>query len=571
VLLAAGLWIWALVAFVTGGVFLEWHGWRLSSRDPVRPLMAAAVVVAWALWRYGRQEVLDETLRIFDKFDLSIDFDRWAPPLAFLIALVTLLVGLTWTTRIAGGADSFGYVSQAQLWVNGDLTVKQPIAATVPWPNADSSFTPLGYRPAIGGGAIVPTYAPGYPMLMALFSLIDSDAVFWVVPLAGALLVGSSFVLGRALGGSAAGLLTALLVATSPAILFQLVAPMSDVVIAALWIAALVVAIPNRTETWLGAGTISSLAILTRPNTAPIAAVFVVAALINWADSELRPRLWKVTAYVTGTLPGVFSVAAIQTALYGSPFSSGYGTASDIYALNNFFPNVGLYGSWLLSSETLFVCLALAAPFFIRERRARWVLMLTVLCAGATWACYLFYIQFDVWWYLRFLLTSFPCIFALTAVTFIQLLRKLPRPLRAPVVVAILVPLVFWRVEFAAEAGTFRSWRLERRYRDIGRLVDRRLPPNAILFSMQHSGSLRYYAHRPTVRWDRFDGVWLDQSMRVLKEMGYKPYFVLEDAEQIDFKTRFKGKSRYGQVDWPPVAEVRNTPGVRIYDPDAAK
>ncbi len=570
-LLAGGLWVWSQVAFVTGGVFLEWHGWRLSSRDPIRPLMVAAVIVAWALWRYGRQEVLDETVRTFGKFDLSIDFDRWAAPLAIGMALVTLLVGLTWTTRIAGGADSFGYVSQSQLWVKGDLTIKQPIAATVPWPDADSSFAPLGYRPAVGGGGIVPTYAPGYPMLMALFSLVHPDGVFWVVPLAGALLVWSSFLLGRALGGAAAGVLTALLVATSPAILFQLVAPMSDVVIASLWVAALVAAFPNRTDTWLGAGAISSIAILTRPNTAPIAAVFVAAAFFNWADTELRPRLWNVTAYVTGTLPGVFSAAAIQTVLYGSPFRSGYGTASTIYALHNFFPNVWLYLSWLLSSETPFVLLALAAPFVIRERRTRWLMMFTVLCAGATWACYLFYIQFDVWWYLRFLLTSFPCIFALTAVMVLHLLQRVPQPVRAPLVIAILVPLVFWRIQFAQEAGTFASSRLERRYRDIGHIVDRRLPPNAILYSMQHSGSLRFYGHRLTVRWDHFDAAWLDRSIGVFKELGYKPYFVLEETEQIQFQTKFSGKSRYGRLDWPTIAEVRDAPRVRVYDPDDVK
>ena len=40
-------------------------------------------------------------------------------------------------------------------------------AAALPWPDAKETLTPLGYR--IGaGGAMVPTYAPGVPLLMAL-------------------------------------------------------------------------------------------------------------------------------------------------------------------------------------------------------------------------------------------------------------------------------------------------------------------------------------------------------------------------------------------------------------------
>jgi hypothetical protein len=260
--IATAIVIWSFVTWVSGGFFVEWHGLRVSSREPIRPLLVAGLAIAWALWRYGRAGV-EQDLSVFD---VSIDLDRWAPRLALLISLAILVVGLVWGTRVAGGADSWGYVSEAKLWAEGNLIVEQPIATQVPWPNGEVTFTPLFYN-SIGHGKIVPIVAPGYPMLMALFSVLHPDAIFWVVPLAGALFVWSSFVLGRALGGSTVGLLTSVLVATSPAFLFQLVAPMSDVVIASWWITALVVAIPNRTETWLGAGTVSSLAILTRPNT----------------------------------------------------------------------------------------------------------------------------------------------------------------------------------------------------------------------------------------------------------------------------------------------------------------
>jgi hypothetical protein len=561
---------WSFVTWATGGFFLEWRGLRVSSRDPIRPLLVAAVVVAWAFWRHGRVGVA----RDLDIIRVDIDFDRWAPPLALILSLATVAIGVTWTTRTAGGADSWSFVSQAKLWADGNLIVEQPIVSQVPWPHADRSFTPLNYTQVKDRPAIVSIAAPGYPMLMAAFSPIHSDAIFWVVPLSGGLLVGMSFLLGRALGGSAVGLLTCALVATSPAVLFQLVAPMSDVVVAAFWVAALVVAIPNRRETWLGAGTVSSLAILTRPNTAPIAAVFAIAAFWNWRDQggaqTMRERLWKVVAYGTGTVPGVLSAAAINTALYGGPFQSGYGTAANLYSVQNLLPNTWRYFSWLLSSETPFVLLALAVPFVIRDRATRRLAVFSGLCAFATWFCYVFYLVFNDWWYLRFVLTAFPCILGLASLSFVWLARKIPPAARTPAVLMLLVPLLVWRIDYATDAGAFRSWKHERRYIDAGRLVNRRLEPNAILYSGQHSGSLRYYGHRLTIRWQSFDPTWFDRSIQILKDMGYKPYIVVEDGEREDFRQALGG-SRYGQLDWPPLLEIENQPKVSVYDPDGAK
>jgi hypothetical protein len=563
---------WSLATWLTGGFFLEWQGLRVSSRNPTRPLGVALLVLAWAFWRYGR----DGLERDLDVFRIDIDLTRWAAPLALLVSLMTLGVGLTWATRVAGGSDSWGYVSEAKLWAEGNLIVEQPIATQVEWPNASHSFAPLGYMPKGDGGAIVPTYPPGYPMLMALLSPVHPDAVFWVVPLSGALLVWMSYRLGQALGTPATGLLTSALVATSPAFLFQLVIPMSDVVVASLWVTALVVAIPNRFETWLGAGSISSLAILTRPNTAPIAAIFFIGAFWNWRDwrdpTGARRRLLKVLAYGTGIVPGLLSAAAIQTALYGGPFKSGYGTAANLFALSNFRPNLVNYLRWLLESETPIVCLAVVAPFFIKDASKRWLLMVTGLCAVATWLCYAFYLVFDLWWYLRFLLTAFPCILALTAVSFIALQDRVRPGTRMPIVVAILAAVIVWRVDYAKDAGIFMAWRHERRYADAGRHINGSLERHAILYSGQHSGSLRYYGQRLTLRWEALDGWWFDRSIERLKAKGYKPYFVLEDSELERFRAALAGKSRYSRLDWEPVAAIRAdaVQTVWIYDPAAA-
>jgi hypothetical protein len=356
--------------------------------------------------------------------------------------------------------------------------------------------------------------------------------------------------------------------ATSPAFLFQLVAPLSAVVIATFWIAALVLALSNQRQRWLAAGLASSLAILVRPNTAPLAAVFAVAAL--WPDHPtarlFRERVLNAGVYVAGTVPGVLSVAAIHTALYGSPLQSGYGSAADIYAVANVLPNLQRYPFWLLRSETSIVLLAAAAPFVAwHASNLRWPLALTGAVAIVTWLCYLAYRPFEEWWYLRFLLTSFPPLLALTSVTLVAAARVLAAPWRPPLALALLILLAIWRIDYAKAHGTFESWRMERRYVETGRYVADRLPKSAALYSMQQSGSLRYYAGRLTVRWDILDAGWLDRSIDMLTTLGYEPFLVVEDPEEGDFRGRFAKNSPRGRLNWAPIATLDTQPVVRIY------
>lgn len=85
---------------------------------------------------------------------------RAAPWVATLAALTTLGVGLLHGSRVAGASDPTGYVSQADLWLHGDLKVAQPPVGELPWPERQWTFSPLGYRPTEDGRMLVPTYAP---------------------------------------------------------------------------------------------------------------------------------------------------------------------------------------------------------------------------------------------------------------------------------------------------------------------------------------------------------------------------------------------------------------------------
>jgi Dolichyl-phosphate-mannose-protein mannosyltransferase len=565
--LAGLLVIWAIWVAIAGGIYFEWHGWRFSSRNPSRPLLGAVFILAVAWWRYGRGGVQR------DLEAWRTDVGPFATPFVLALSIVVLVLGVVWSTKVAGGADAYGYVSQSDLWAKGQLQVVQPIAAKVPWPLADWTFAPLGYKPAPGGGAIVPTYSPGLPMLMALFSFVSANAIYWVVPLAGSMLIVLSFLLGRALGGPAAGLLTAALVATSPTFLFQVMWPMSDIVVATFWVAALVLAIQNRPRTWLGAGLASASAIVTRPNTVPIAAVLFLGAvwLARSTPSERKRWLLAPALYAAGIVPGILAVVAIHTAWYGSPFESGYGPARELYFLANGWTNVARYLRWLISSETPFVALILAAPVIAwRSGQARSIAVLTTACAAATWLCYMFYRPFNDWWYLRFLLPAIPCLLAIAATVWMRLVTALPGWLQVSVAFLALAPVFAWRIDYAISHGAFGVWKLERRYVETGRYVASRLPSNAVFICMQQSGSLRYYSGRLTIRWDYLEPAWLDRTTEILKGLSLEPYILLEEQEEPDFRGRFAGESRLGRLNWSPRVTLDTVPVVRIYDPDDA-
>ena len=203
---------------------------------------------------------------------------RLSTPLAILLALCPAIAGIARNSWTAGGADQYAYVSQADLWLQRDLTVRRAARGDCAVARGVLTFTPHGFRPAVSGPALVPVTAPGLPLLMAGAKAIAGHcAMFLVTPLGGALLVWMTFAIGRRLDRpDALGLAAAWLVATSPAMLAMLVSPMSDVPAAALWATAIYFTLGRSSQSALVAGLAASAAILIRPNLAPLAVVLVV-------------------------------------------------------------------------------------------------------------------------------------------------------------------------------------------------------------------------------------------------------------------------------------------------------
>ena len=493
-----------------------------------------------------------------------------------LLVLATLASGVFWGTTAAAGADAHGYVSQADRWLAGRLTIDQSWASDAPWPMARWTLAPLGYRPSNVAGnewVVVPTYAPGLPLLMALGKTIGGqELMFWVVPLSGAILVLATFGITQRLVSPGAGLIAAWLTATSPTLLFMLMLPMSDVPAAAAWAVAFYGLLVRRLGWAAMAGVAAGLAITIRPNLAPAAAILGAWCAVRvWRSTpdDRRGAMVSALAFFAGVAAGAVVIAVVNQSLNGSPFISGYGSAlDDAFALRHVWPNLLHYTSSIVLTQTplpLLGALALLVPVRavwpgLRERAA---LATAATFVAAIWLTYTLYLEFDAWWFLRFLLPSWPFLMAGSAAVLCVFTRR-SRTAAAAVAIGVLA-IGLWQITVAIDRRAFTLWQEERRYVTVARHVAQMTEPESAIFSRQHSGSIRYYAGRLTVRFEEFEPGDLDGAVAWFAARGVRSYLLLDDADMPIARGLLSGLSA-GRILEPPLLHYSGASQVYLYD-----
>jgi hypothetical protein len=549
--IAMTLMVLALVIAVTGGGAIRPFGVRLSARGTLRPTLLAWLLaaVAFRLLSPGERDAAAERWSSALKPRL-----RWTAPIG---AAMVLALGLAYGTRAAGGSDTYGYVSEARLWASGSLHIRQDVAATVPWPNAEWTFSPLGYRPS-ESGTIVPTYAPGLPLLMALFArTVGACGPFLVAPVCGALLVILAYALGARISGPVTGAMAALLTMTSPAVLYMSLWSMADVPAVVFWTAALLIA--ARWPSGMGAacaGAATGMAVLIRPNLVPLAIFPAVAVALSMTEG-LRANRWRsVLWFALACLPFVLFIAWLNFDLYGSALHSGYGDTAALFRWEYARVNIAHYSRWLWQTQgpVVFLAgLAVVAPRGPRRDSTALRRLLLAFVAGV-FCCYVFYTPFDAWWYLRFILPACPAIFVLAADVVWQGARRFGSLGRLGITLAITVMSVEYAITQTRTRAVLDTADGEQKYSDVGRFVSSQLPPTAMVFADLHSGSVRYYSGRTTIRYEWLDPEWLDRALTYLATSGFEPYLVLEKGEVARFRERFAGQVSVTLVDRPPLA-----------------
>lgn len=542
-----------LFNLVSEGASISLFGLRLTSRSPVRPFcvagLAAAVLVALsprAAQVYRRAAQLGRSNAVHSTG-------------ACVAALMVVVIGFSRGSFVAAAADSYGYVAGAELLARGALGIPQEWAATYDWPNAEGSWSPLGFQPSPDQRHIVPTHPPGLSILMAGFQLVlGRNGEFLVVPLAAGIAVLATFWLGRKVHSSSAGALAAILLACSPTLLFHACVPMSDVPATAMWALAVLFSLGRGPAAAMGAGVCAGVAVLIRPNLMPLSIVPIAAIVAN--GEERQRRLNMLLCFLGGAMPSFGVLALLNQVWYGSVTGSGY-PVRELFRFEYFWTNVISYPRWLIETQTPFVFLAPVALLWVHRTR---ILLAAVALVVAL--SYAFYAPFDQWTYLRFLLPAFPALLILASVCALWMLSRLPNA-RAQIIAATAlgaVALSSWQE--ARIKGAFTNHQSLDRFVDIPRYVDANLPENAVFLTRLYSGSIREYGSRLTIRWDVLDPAWLDRAIADLQARRDRVFIVIEDQEEREmFRSRF-GDSRWGTLDWPAAAVYRGVETVWLYD-----
>jgi hypothetical protein len=393
--------------------------------------------------------------------------------------------------------------------------------------------------------------------------------MFFVVPLAGFLLVIGTYRLGARLSSRTAALIGAWLVATSPVVLTISLGPMSDVPVAAAWTWAIYFLFGRGLGSAAAAGLLSGVAVLIRPNLVPLAGV--LGLYYVWMARHTATRggsLQKACVFAAAAAPFVAGVGLLNWYLFGSPAESGYGHLDNLFSWSRIPTNLRHYTGWLMQAHTPVPLLGVWA-LLVPLRRIwpgsadRSGLAFTAAFAVMLWAIYCAWDVFDAWWFCRFLLSSWPLIMIGTGGVFVALARVGGRLVSAALV-TLVVGIGAFQIWFAQTHGTFLSGRKSSHYALAGHLVRDVTPQDSVVFSWNHSGSIRYYGGRMTINVQNFAGG-LDAMVDWLDGHHAHAYAAFDEWELQLFRQRFQGARALDALS-APVAILEDDGNFFVFD-----
>ena len=349
--------------------------------------------------------------------------DRVGMWVALLIAAGVVAVTVRFNSFIPWGTDSGAYLNAAHHWAEGELFDVAPLGFRFPWASDGYVESPHGHRPG-PKGTFTSIYPLGYPLLLAAaLKLGGSLAPYVVAPLFAALLAWCAFLLGRELSTPWAGAIAALFIAASPVTLTHAVIAMSDVPATACWALAWVLTLRSGLGAAASSGLATAMAVMIRPNLAPLAAVIVASLVLShWRGIALS---WaRFLVFVIAAAVGPVILMWSQAVLYGGAFNSGYSSLSAYFFSVDRIPlNARLYPILFSRLHTALPALGLVAvPLVLKRPRmiaAGDRPSLVVLTASGiivvNYSLYLAYLTFEDWRSLRFVLPAMFALFVLFA------------------------------------------------------------------------------------------------------------------------------------------------------------
>ncbi|MDQ3282232.1 MAG: glycosyltransferase family 39 protein [Acidobacteriota bacterium] len=547
-----------------------WPGWRVyqSTRDRLPPVRVEREFVGVFVppgsseieFRY-RPETFDRSLRI-SAFGLLLfavtaiwpwylrigdaaraitripHLDRIAT-FAALIAYAIVL--FTHRSTTAGGADSSGYLNEARLFRRGAVVVPLDMPRALALPSSfDLAFIPLGFVHGTAPGTMVPSYPPGLPLHMALFSIFGERAAYLLGPLSALACAWLLYLLARELAVARGwAVIAAMSLAFSAVLIFMAVQPMSDVLATAWAIATILFALRGRTHVAyaLAAGAAFGMGVLVRPTHILLAPAVLVL---------LAPQWRALIAFAIGGAPFAAFQALFAQKLYGSPFASGYGRITDALSLANVPVRFTHYSLALMLFLT-----PLLFPLALFTSRVRWTALRNrialVLWFAAFFAFYCAYESYETWWYTRFLLPAIPALVLLAC----GAAQRWKRSALIACAVLLFELGAAWQLKVLTIADG------ERVYELAARAAGQQTNPRDLIVAMQHSGALYFYTHRLALRWDQLTPEQFAIVRARAAEQQRNIYALVWPFELAELRRRTPGA-------WREVAHIREVTLMRL-------
>ena len=431
-----------------------------------------------------------------------------------------------------GGADSYGYVSASRLIARGSLVADASIAEWLSAANRLAIASPLGWAPAADGSGIVPAYPLGAPAVMAVFSMIGGpNAVFAVAPVVAVVTLFLVHRLTRAWYDADTALLATALVAWNPLVIAYAKQPMSDVPATMWMVLAMIFAVSSKSSTAFGSGIAAGIAVITRPALVPAAMAIVWIA--HRGDIARR----RATLSAGGLAVGLLVQMVIQNYLFGSPFATGYGSTAVLFSWSHVLDNLVIFAKhawfvvgplWLLG---LIVGIFAARP----EPRTKPLIVFAAVAFP-----YLFYIPIDHWETLRYLLPGLTILTVTVGAGLMRFARTPQNQIATAIMLCAFAGVAVAQAELLLRrSDVWRIAEIEARYPLAGEWVRINTPPSSVVLANQHSGSLRWYGDRQTLRWDFIAPEDLVKTVNEIESRGSTTYVALEGAEIEMFDSRF--------------------------------
>jgi hypothetical protein len=359
------------------------------------------------------------------------------------------------------------------------------------------------------------------------------------------------------IGDTPGAWLAVCLAAWDPLVFTYATQPMSDIP-AAAWLLAAIWCLVRPAPMPVIAGIAAGASFLTRPGgLGAIAAVGLLAAI------RVRPSLPALVRFGAGLAPGVVLQAALQWLLFGSPWRTGYGQLGDLYSGATLLENAAIYGRALGETHpALWVPLAVLGLVALwRRGMALWILLML----AASLIPYLLYLEFDHWETLRFVLPAVVLLDITAAAGVVLVLDRVAHPVMRAAALAVIAALASVHARtFLDTEGVPQLMEQERRYVLAAEWIDQQTPSGSLIFAGQHSGSLRHYARRTTLRWDVIAPGDLAPVVREARRRGHAVYAALDGDERSPFRDRFaralqpSGAAGWETVTMLPGAQVQN-------------